>query len=99
MEWLDMRLMRGNRFLIKLPDCVSSLWVRMSFVIVCVLLVIFSLRSCADGFDEKDFTIGKEEQMRKARKLLCADSIDAAFVLLNMGWRCGCKEENQSFRG
>ncbi|MBD5356073.1 MAG: AraC family transcriptional regulator [Bacteroides sp.] len=56
----------------------------MSFLIVCVLLIVVSLRTRADVVNEKDFTLGKEEQMSKAHKLLAADSIDAAFVLLNM---------------
>lgn len=64
----------------------SSLWMRVFIVLVFVaaLLVIISLRARADLVNEKDFSLGKEAQMAKARKLLKADSVDAAFVLLNM---------------
>lgn len=79
-----MVLKQVNKIFKKLIDGISSVWVRMSFLIVCVLLVVVSLRIRADVVDEKDFTLGKVEQMTKARKLLAADSIDAAFVLLNM---------------
>ncbi|MBD5286032.1 MAG: AraC family transcriptional regulator [Bacteroides sp.] len=43
-----------------------------------------SLRTRAEVIDEKDFSLGKTEQMLKARRLLAADSVDAAFVILNM---------------
>lgn len=79
-----MTLKQGNKFLEKLIDVVSSVWMKMSFFIVCALLIVVSLRSRADVVNEKDFSLGKEEQMRKAKRLLAADSIDAAFVLLNM---------------
>lgn len=80
----DMILKSDNKIFKKLHNGISPAWVKMSFLIVCVLLVIMSLRTRADVINEKDFTLGKEEQMRKALRLLAADSIDAAFVLLNM---------------
>lgn len=51
---------------------------------MCLIAIVFTLRSLADVVDKKDFSLAKEEQMEKARRLLGKDSIDAAAVLLNM---------------
>lgn len=62
----------------------ASLWIAISIVVVAIVLVALSLRTRAEVIDERDFSLSKEEQIRKARKLLAADSVDAAFVILNM---------------
>lgn len=62
----------------------ASLWIAMSIVVLAIVLVALSLRTRAEVIDERDFSLSKEEQIRKARKLLAADSVDAAFVILNM---------------
>lgn len=63
---------------------VPSPWLYVLIGLAFVLLIILSLHAKAEVVDEKDFSLGKEEQMQKVNRLLAADSVDAAFVILNM---------------